>query len=83
MDEGLNRVSEFQGYSPSRKSYSKWAARELLLYLELHPDTPPLIAVEEFSEQMDEYALMNPAGNYIFMVAKDVADYVTDVLSTY
>ncbi len=32
---------------------------------------------------MDEYALMNPAGNYIFMVAKDVADYVTDVLSTY
>lgn len=61
--------------------YTKWALREILNILIKRQDQPPLQVLEEFKEQMDEYACSGDSKyNYMFSVAYDTAQWVIDLL---
>lgn len=66
--------------SLEQESYSRWAAREILLRLEKNRDTPPLIVIEDFRNQVDHFSGMNSHTSYIFSCAKDMAEWILDLL---
>ncbi len=80
LDESLTKISFWQGYSLAQSSYSRWAATELLKILQDKENIPPLIILEDFKSQMDNYACMNRASSYIFSVAYDMAECIIDQL---
>ena len=41
---------------------------------------PPLIAMEDFRDKMDQYSCMNPATSFIFSVAKDTVEMFIDMI---
>lgn len=73
-------VAGWDSYGFRQESYSRWAAREILYRLENDRNTPPLIIIENFRNQMDEYACMNSCTSYMFSVAKDMAQWIVDLL---
>ena len=78
----LNEDVNKRGYSLAQESYSKWAARELLIRLEKNKGRPPLMIIEEFRDQMDRYSTMNVRTSYPFSCAKDMAEWIIDLLIT-
>jgi hypothetical protein len=78
----INSTADLRGYSIMQESYSRWAAREILIMLEKNRDTPPLILIEQFRNQMDEYSCLNERTSYRFSVAKDTAEWIVDLLLT-
>lgn len=64
----------------AQKSYSNWAAREMIARLARDPSTPPLITIEDFRYEMDEYSCVNPKTSYIFSCAKDMTEWVIGLL---
>lgn len=78
----LNDAVNKRGYSLAQESYSKWAARELLIRLEKNKGRPPLMIIEEFRDQMDRYSTMNVRTSYPFSCAKDMAEWIIDLLIT-
>lgn len=74
------RISNYRGYSLEQESYNRWAARELLSRLEKDRVTPPLILIEEFRDQMDDYSCVNIRTSYVFSCAKDMAEWIIDLL---
>ena len=78
----LNEAVNKRGYSLAQESYSKWAARELLIRLEKNKGRPPLMIIEEFRDQMDRYSTMNVRTSYPFSFAKDMAEWIIDLLIT-
>ena len=61
-------------------SYSIWAAKELLTRLNNNRDIPPLITLENFEELMDEYASKNVNNSFLFSCAKDMTQWIIDLL---
>ncbi len=78
----LNEAANKRGYSLAQESYTKWAARELLIRLEKNRGLPPLVIIEEFRDQMDRYSTMNVRTSYPFSCAKDLAEWIIDLLIT-
>lgn len=76
----LKNASNQRGYSLQQESYSRWAAREILVRLEKNRTTPPLILIEEFRDQMDNYSCVNIRTSYAFSCAKDMAEWIIDLL---
>lgn len=76
----LRTTAIWRDYSPRQESYSRWAAREILTRLEKNRELPPLIVIEQFRDQMDEYSCMNRKTSYRFSVAKDMAEWLVDLL---
>lgn len=76
----LKNTSKKRGYSLQQECYSKWAARELLIRLEKNNSVPPLVLIEEFRDQMDEYSCVNTRTSYVFSCAKDMAEWIIDLL---
>ena len=68
------------GYNFQQKSYSRWAGRELLALLEKNADRPPLILIEEFRDKLDAYSCVNKDTSYAFSCAKDMTEWVIDLL---
>lgn len=66
----------------AQRSYSLWAAEEVLHYVKCRNDISPTAAVEEFIRMMDEYSCINPETSYLFSVAKDTALDIYDHLIT-
>ena len=64
----------------NQRAYSRWAANEVLGYVQFRKDIPPIQAVEEFMSKMDKFACSNPKNSYIFSVAYDVAADILDLL---
>lgn len=62
-----------------QKSYSNWAAHEVLLYVQNHSDMSPIEAIEEFAKKVDRYSVKNPNTSYIFSVAYDIAMDILDI----
>lgn len=62
-----------------QKSYSNWAANEILLYVQNHSDMSPIEAIEEFAKKVDRYSVKNPNTSYIFSVAYDTAMDILDI----
>lgn len=61
-------------------AYTRWAYIEIIDYLKSHRDSPPLYAVEELRNKMDEYACLNPESSVIFSVAYDACEEIIDML---
>ena len=61
-------------------SYSKWAANELIDLLEHNPNIPPIRLVEEFTEKMDDFSVMDLPDTIMFSIAKDFSENIEDVL---
>lgn len=78
----LKTASNRRDYSLQQESYSRWAARELLVRLEKNRTTPPLVLIEEFRDQMDRYSCVNMRTSYVFSCAKDMAEWIIDLLIT-
>lgn len=78
----LSGTANKRGYSLAQESYSKWAARELLIRLEQNRGLPPLMIIEDFRDQMDRYSTMNIRTSYPFSCAKDMAEWIIDLLIT-
>lgn len=76
----INNSAKRYDYCMEQESYSRWAARELLACLERNPDVPPLITIENFRDKMDEYSCVNLKTSYIFSCAKDIAEWIIDLL---
>lgn len=58
-----------------RRTYSRWAATEILERIRID-DRDPLDVIEEFSNEMDRYFELSDGYDnyYIFIVAKETAD---------
>lgn len=78
----LTTTAKWRDYSLAQESYSRWAAREILIRLIREKNTPPLIVIERFRDQMDDYSCRNPYTSYMFSVAKDMAEWIIDLLIT-
>lgn len=76
--QSLKITAIWHSYSLAQESYSRWAARELLVRLETNRTVPPLVIIEEFRDQMDDYSY----NSCVFLCAKDLADCIIDLLIT-
>lgn len=76
----LRDLSNRRAYSLQQESYSVWAIKEILLQLERNQLTPPLVLIEKFRDQMDEYSCVNTRTSYVFSCAKDTAEWIIDLL---
>lgn len=63
-----------------QRSYSIWAAEEVLRTIRKRKDVTPIVAVEEFVYRMEYFALKRPEASYIFSVAYDVGMDILDIL---
>lgn len=82
LKQTLTTTAKWRGYSLAQESYSRWAAREILVRLIKNNTTPPLIVIEQFRDQMDDYSCRNLHTSYMFSVAKDMAEWIIDLLIT-
>lgn len=66
----------------NQKSYSRWAANEILERVMDHPMMPPIMVIEEFMITMDLYSCMaeDTRVSIIFSIAKDTAE---DIMSLF
>lgn len=84
INEYCKRIFEPKRISTKREfmqsSYSKWAAREILLYVRDNIPEPPSISVERFAKKMDSYSCKNIKTSIIFSVAYDTAMDILDML---
>lgn len=66
-------------------SYSEWAAKECLHYIERYPEMDVLDAVDMFADKMNKYCLCHnrPECSWMFSVAYDTAIFIYDQLLTY
>lgn len=69
-----------RGYNFEQASYMKWAGREVLIRLCKHPEIPPLIVIESFRDECDSYSCVNPRTSYVFSCAKDMLEWIIDLL---
>ncbi len=76
INEAPEVISCIRSHDFAQRSYSNWAAKELLRYIESRKSYPPLLALEDFKDRMDKYSCLNPNTSYIFSVAYDMAEYV-------
>lgn len=60
-----------------RRSYSRWAACEILERVR-NDNRDPLDVIEEFSDEMDQYFELSDESQdyYIFIVARETADEI-------
>ena len=68
------------GYNFEQASYMRWAGREVLARLRKHPETPPLIVIESFRDECDSYSCVNLRRSYVFSCAKDMLEWIIDLL---
>lgn len=61
-------------------SYSGWAIKELLLYLEERKSKPILIVLDEFKEKMEMFSEINKRNRFIFFTARRITELATDWL---
>lgn len=69
-----------RGYDFEQASYMRWAGREVLIRLCKHPEIPPLIVIESFRDECDSYSCVNPRTSYVFSCAKDMLEWIIDLL---
>ena len=69
-----------RGYNFEQASYMRWAGREVLIRLCKHPEIPPLIVIESFRDECDSYSCVNPRTSYVFSCAKDMLEWIIDLL---
>lgn len=80
LGKSLTTTAKWRGYSLAQESYSRWAGREIMVRLLRDNTTPPLIIIEQFRDQMDDYSCRNVHTSYMFSVAKDMAEWIIDLL---
>lgn len=80
LEQLLRKTFNWREYSLKQESYSRWAIKEILTRLEENQDTPPLIIIEEFRDQMNKYSCLNQFTSHQFSCAKDMAEWVIDLL---
>lgn len=69
-----------RGYNFKQASYMRWAGRELLMQLNKYPQIPPLMVIESFRDECDSYSRLNPKTSYTFSCAKDMLEWIIDLL---
>ena len=69
-----------RGYNFEQASYMRWAGREVLIRLCKHPEIPPLIVIESFRDECDSYSCVNLRTSYVFSCAKDMLEWIIDLL---
>ena len=69
-----------RGYNFEQACYMRWAGREVLIRLCKHPEIPPLIVIESFRDECDSYLCVNPRTSYVFSCAKDMLEWIIDLL---
>ncbi len=67
-------------YNFEQASYMRWAGREVLRRLFKNPETPPLVIIESFRDECDSYSCINPMTSYVFSCAKDMTEWIIDLL---
>lgn len=82
LKESISIAGKRRNYSSAQESYSRWAIREIMVCLIKEKTTPPLIVIEQFRDQMDDYSCRNMHTSYMFSVAKDTAEWIIDLLIT-
>ena len=60
-------------------SYSRWAVKELIRRIQIKKNTPPIIVIEDFIQEMDEYSCKKSSSSFMFSVAKDTAEDIYDI----
>lgn len=76
LNNSVESVSKQMGYTFEEKSYSAWAANELITYLNDNNFIPPLILLERFRGKMYKYSCLN----CVFCAAVETVDYVIETL---
>ena len=66
-------------YYFKQRSYSKWAANEILDIIRKNPQKPILIILKEFIDKCDYFAALDK--NLIFSAAKEVAEDILYIFS--
>ena len=63
-------------------SYSKWACKEILRFIDQTDELPfnltPIEILEYFSEKMKQFACMNERNSKGFIIAADTAEYLVE-----
>jgi hypothetical protein len=64
----------------NQRSYSIWAAEEVLRAIQKNKDIQPIEVIENFIAKMDQYSLHKSNTSYIFSIAYDIAVDIADIL---
>ena len=70
-------------YEFNKRSYERWAAKEILKRIQQHPEIPAINLVEEYVLMTDEFSGIEHDernDSFIFSVAHDVATDILDIL---
>ncbi len=70
-------------YEFNKRSYERWAAKQILESVRHHPDISPLQIVEEYVRMTNEFSGIEHDernDSFIFSVAHDVATDILDIL---
>ena len=70
-------------YEFNKRSYERWAAKEILKRIQQHPEIPAINLVEEYVLMTDEFSGIEHDernDSFIFSVAHDMAENILDVL---
>ena len=70
-------------YEFNKRSYERWAAKEILKRIQQHPEIPAINLVEEYVLMTDEFSGIEHDernDSFIFSVANDVATDILDIL---
>ena len=62
-----------------QRSYSRWATKELIRRVQIKKKTPPIMVIEDFIQEMDNYSCKKPSSSFMFSVAKDTAEDIYDI----
>ena len=70
-------------YEFQKRSYTRWAAAEILRCIQKQPNRPSMEVVKDFVRKTDEYSGIDHDDrndSFIFYVAHDVATDILDIL---
>lgn len=68
----------------AQRSYSISAANDILDELRANDTMPPLMIIEEYRDKMNEYSCINSFGSFMFSVAYDIAEDISnEIIKSY
>ena len=84
LEEYLKQYKQPEKYSWQRgyfeqNSYSVWAMKELIRRIEIKKKLSPILVIEQFIHEMDEYSCKTQSSSFMFSIAKDAAEYIYDI----
>lgn len=66
-------------YYFDERSYSRWAANEIIERVKAQPSTAPIVVIEDFIRELDNCYCASEKNETLFSIARDAAEDIIDL----